>query len=143
MHIAISIKNIFYFFILFILLTTSCDYVDNRLNIKNNSENRISVEVCQDSTLTINDVNHIEYYLSNFIEPDKEINESIVGGKNEWDNFICSSTNKKLNIFFFNLDTLKKYNDFNIIISNKMYQHYEFTKQELEQLNWQITYSEK
>ncbi|MGE5473168.1 MAG: hypothetical protein ACM3UU_02985 [Ignavibacteriales bacterium] len=117
--------------------------MDNRLNIKNNSENRISVEVCQDSTLTINDVNHIEYYLSNFIEPDKEINESIVGGKNEWDNFICSSTNKKLNIFFFNLDTLKKYNDFNIIISNKMYQHYEFTKQELEQLNWQITYSEK
>jgi hypothetical protein len=128
------------FLTLFILFSTSCDYVDNRLQIRNNSPFPIAFEVCKDTILGKADVNNIEYYFSNYLNPGQEIKKSKIGSTKSWSYYIKNSTNQKLNIYFFNVDILKKYNSMDTIISLKLYHKYEFTEQELEKAKWKIEY---
>jgi hypothetical protein len=95
------------FLTLFILFSTSCDYVDNRLQIRNNSPFPIAFEVCKDTILGKADVNNIEYYFSNYLNPGQEIKKSKIGSTKSWSYYIKNSTNQKLNIYFFNVDILK------------------------------------
>jgi hypothetical protein len=48
------------------------------------------------------------------------------------------SKNKKLNLFIYNVDTLRKYQFIDTLINRKMYKRLEYSERQLEELKWVI-----
>ena len=131
-----------YLFVLIIILTASCvmDSANGRLQVKNNSNYDISVEIHVFDTIIHEMVNHPELYINRKISHGEIRRQIILGRKRDWPQFIERSTNKKLNVFIFATDTIKKYGDFEHIITNRLYERYEFTEEELDKMDWIIEY---
>jgi hypothetical protein len=125
------------FFIQLIILA-GCDVTwDSSIKIQNKSKRNIIYETSQDSVLKA--INKVEFYLERSIKPDS-IERAVVFNWT-WDEYIDSSFNKKLNIYFFDVDTLKKYMDMNYIITNKLFiQKKEFSMIEIKKNNRIITF---
>lgn len=124
--------------IIIVIIFISCDYFDNRLKIKNNSNYAIAFDFSQDTIF--NSINNVQAVLNNNIQPIGIKYFSMPGSRRSWSNYINNSKNKKLNIFIFSVDTLYKFYNWNYIISNKLYKRYEFTEDELDKMNWTIEY---
>lgn len=124
-------------FIFLVVLINSCDYYDNRLEVCNKSNENI-IPFFSNDTLIITQ-NKIEFYIRQIIKPDSTLRR-IKPGKNAWSYFIKNSSNKKLNIFIVNADTLLSYNSIDSIKEHRLYKRYEYSEKELEELNWTIVY---
>ena len=124
-----------------IILFFSCDYVDNRLTISNKSTNTIIFVTSLDSSLVCWEVQHLEVYLSKKVLPQKKMTDIFPGSTTEWSKYINRSTNEKLNLFIFDMDTIHKYENWCSIITNKRYvKRYSLTEKELDSMNWIVTY---
>ena len=125
-----------------LLFFGACDYYDHRLQIQNNSDHEITYFTSIDTIMDIDqlNINHIDVYIGKKIVPGVTINSTKIGSTQAWPFFIRKSVNEKLNIFFFSVDTLLKYNDWGIIKKLNLYEMYSFTEEELEQSNWLIDY---
>ena len=125
-----------------ILLCMGCDYFDTRLHVINESPFTISVYETNGSKGEIQ--NNLEYYQSNIIHP-KDTAALTKPGKNEWTNYVEGGTEKRLYLYFFNIDTLNKYQhkaDMNYLIGSKRYlKRVDFTLDQLNKMNWEIYYS--
>jgi hypothetical protein len=64
----------------------------------------------------------------------------MIGSENGWPFLIQRSKNKRLNVFFINVDTIIKYQDWNHIRESKKYCRKEYTLEELEKTKWIIEY---
>ena len=58
-----------------------------------------------------------------------------------WPRAIAYSKNKKLNLFVFNVDSLRHYNSIDILIKRRIYKYFKFNEEELEKLDWKIEVS--
>lgn len=126
------------------LLFTGCimDYYDRRLSIVNKSSAHIAVEIVNDTTKRTE--NNIEYYQSNTIGPN---NTSFItkSGKNAWLEYINEGKAKTLYVYFFDRDSLNKYQkggaDMSYLLGNKKYlKRLDYTLEELKRADWQIKY---
>jgi hypothetical protein len=126
------------------LLLTGCimDYHDRRLSVVNKSHVRVAVEIVNDTTKRTE--NNIEYYQSNTIAPNDTafITKS---GKNAWLEYINEGKTQTLYVYFFDLDSLNKYQkggaDMSYLLGNKKYlKRLDYTLDELESADWQIKY---
>lgn len=117
-----------------------CDYYDHRLVVINKSEHPISAEDFRNLYPRAEDFNSADYYIETEILPNAKGN-LMKSGRNAWQASVESNSNKKLNLFVFNTDTLRKYNDMDYVLDNKLYSVYSFTLEELENMNWEVTVS--
>jgi hypothetical protein len=98
------------------------DYFDRRVSVVNESPVRIVVEIVNDTTERT--ANNIAYYQSHAIAPN---DTSFIkrAGKNAWLEYINKGKGKTLYVFFFDLDTLNKYEkggaDMSYLLGNKKY----------------------
>lgn len=131
--------NSIYVLILLMLTTTACDRIDNRLKIKNESLKTIVMVPSLDSI--IKSYSHVDYYYLHQVKP--QMTESHDCGLDKWDFYILRSYNKKLNLYFFDVDTLKKYSDMDKIVKNKLWiRQMSISKEELEKNNWVVVFKE-
>lgn len=137
--------KLYQFLILLVLvsLAGACDFTDNRLNIKNNSNYAIAFDYSLDTTLEKKPMNEIPYFVSEKILPGETKSQSIFGSTQGWPFFIRNSNNKKLNVFIISIDTLLKYDDWEYIRTHRLYQRYSFTEEELNRINWIIEYPQQ
>jgi hypothetical protein len=125
--------------IVLVLIGFSCtmDSWDSSLQIRNKSKKAIVFVTSTD--MVINRFNNVEYYLIEPIRPDSIKRATLFN--NDWNHYIDNSYNKKLNIFFFDIDTLKKYMNMDYIVRNNLYnKKMEITKAELEKRKFIITF---
>ena len=123
-----------------IILIAPFDSANGRLQVKNNSNNDISVEIHVIDTIIHEIVNKPEFYINRKISPGEIQRQIILGRKSAWSDFIDHNANKKLNVFIFATDSIEKHGGFEHIITHKLYKRYEFTEKELDKLNWIIEY---
>ncbi len=126
--------------ILLISVAGTCDYNDNRLQIRNNSRESITVDFSDDTLLPERIKENITYFLRDKIASGETFRKNRHGSENAWTFLVQGSANKKLNVFFINIDTLLKYNDWNYIKENQLYKRKEYTLDELEKHKWVIEY---
>jgi hypothetical protein len=125
-------------FILLSLLWSSCDYYDNRLRIKNNSNADIAVETYLDSIPTIEESNSSAYYLREIVKKQGTSSLTMPGSTQAWIFFIERSKNKKLNICVFNKDTIIKYGVIDSLINKNLYKKYIISKSYLDSTQWVV-----
>jgi len=124
-----------------VFMWIGCDYDDSRLHVINESPLTISVYEMNGSKGEIQ--NNLEYYQSNIIHP-KDTAALKKFGKNEWINYVEKSPEKRLYLYFFDIDTLNRYQhkaDMNYLIGSKKYlKRVDFSLDQLNQMNWEIHY---
>jgi hypothetical protein len=107
----------------------SCgDSWDSSLQILNRSKRTINYQTSDDSVIA--SFNHPDFYIERSIPPDsiKRATKFYV----TWNLYIDSSYNRKLNIWFFDTDTIKKYMDMDYIMKKKLFiKKMEISKAEL------------
>ena len=131
----------------------SCDFIDDRLKIRNDSERTIYYTYQDEDTL-IKDKNAIQVYdiyryaneggdekidtvYNNRVLPDSI---HTVPFNANWETSINSYPDKSITFFIFSKDTLLKYN-WNDIVEMKAYEKKEsYSVEELKSRNWVITY---
>ena len=128
-----------------IFMFTGCDYVDDRLIINNKSNDTIIFVTFPDTFIRYEklyiDLNQLEYYVKEKVLPQKK-RRSFNSEYNGWSKYIKWSTNKRLNLFIFTMDTIQKYkNDWYSIVKNKRHvKSYHLTEEELDKMNWEVVY---
>jgi hypothetical protein len=132
----------FLFLIAIILLAGTCGYNDSRLHIINCSKQVITVDYSEDTILDMRGNDNVRYFIRDKVFPGDTIRKNIPGSQHGWQSIIERSVNGKLNLFFINVDTLIKYNDWEYIKENKLYKRREFSIDELEALNWAVYYND-
>ncbi|HQI60477.1 MAG TPA: hypothetical protein PK352_12090 [Tenuifilaceae bacterium] len=132
--------HLFLILIILVSIAGTCDYNDNRLNIKNNSNHAIAFDYSIDTTLEKRANDNIQFYIREKILPGETKSKSKPGSTQGWPFLIQRSNNKKLNVFIINIDTLLKYNDWEYIRNHRLYKRYSFTEEELKRINWIIEY---
>ena len=124
-------------FVIFGLLTYSCDFVDSRLSVENRTAYSICVQDVADTHLLSSDFNASAYYLERQIKPG-DCQSLITVGRDGWIQTIENSLNHKLNLVIFNSDTVKKYNSIDELIARDLYVIMSFSKEKLEEAKWNV-----
>jgi len=124
-------------FFLLLLFLNACDYYDYRLVIVNETNGMIVAETDTDTLPKLPRINKTEFYLDRGINP-QEQSRLMKGGKNGWPFAIKRSKNNKLNLFVYNIDSLKKYKSIDSLVAKKKYSRYEFSEDELEANDWKV-----
>jgi hypothetical protein len=131
-------------FVLIILnCIISCDPVSSRLKIQNNSEIAIWAVYGTDTLCPSESTNSIQYFLDNQVLPKDVRSLKIIGGKNDWEYYIDRCINKKLNVFVFPIDTIKKYGYSLSTKELKFIKRYSYSKNELDSIEWLIVFNYK
>src|SRR5688572_797484 len=94
---------------LLMLVLNGCDYYDVRLQVINQSDHEISYAVYSRPVPDFPSINKTEFYLGFTAMPGDTLRRARPG-KNAWSYEIEKSTNKKLNLVIYNVDSLRKYN---------------------------------
>ena len=133
----------FLILIVLVSLAGACDFTDNRLNIRNNSNHAIAFDYSVDTTLEKKQIYDIPSYIVEKILPGETKSQSIFGSTQGWPFLIQRSNNNKLNVFIISIDTLLKYDDWEYIRTHRLYQRYSFTEEELNRINWIVEYPQQ
>ena len=87
----------------------SCDYYDHRLWLENGTDKSISFSTDQDTIPQLPNVNPTEYHFTNAVSPGESENLVKPGSTEGWSYFIANSKNERLNLFVYDIDSLRKY----------------------------------
>ena len=118
---------------------------NHQLSIKNESKKQLSI-LYSNTDANLKNENNIAFYTSdwNTIKPDSSRDIVILGGKDAWHDYIEKSKTKKVFIYLFETDTLKKYDGINsmddMVNQHKYLKLFSYSEQELDRINWQIKY---
>lgn len=123
-----------------LLILSSCgDAVDNRLMVKNSSNKPVAVEFSNDTIPVA--INKADYYLATALQPKESRQFSQPGSNNAWALYMQMGNNKKLSVYFYDIDTIKKYSDMDYINKNKLFVNkIEISEEELNKDRWIINY---
>jgi hypothetical protein len=124
------------------------DQFNHTISVVNKSNRTISVLYDNDEKSDSNE-NYIAYYTSDYqiIKPDSTWNMVKPGGENAWHDYIQEAEPKKLFIYVFDLDTLRKYDSADLVRNvrdeHKYIEKMIFSEVELAKQNWKIVFKEK
>lgn len=121
-----------------IIVFSSCDVHDERLKVVNLSRDEITLQTEKDTVPQYPSVNKSAHYLSEALSPVDTVMLKYEGMSNGWSFFISESVNKKLNMFVYNIDSLKKYGSIDTLASRNIYKRYSFSEKELEMTHWRV-----
>lgn len=123
-----------------ILLIKSCSYIDYRFCISNNSNYTIVVAPLTDTIYTEQSMNNFGYYEYTSTKPGDEWRIPLPPRRKAWSQFIEASYNNKLNFLIVDIDSLRKYQDWNTLINREICEKYSLSEEELEHLDWKVEY---
>ncbi|MBF9238599.1 hypothetical protein I2I05_14425 [Hymenobacter sp. BT683] len=127
-------------FVVILLLLTGCDYYDSRLSIINESRSAICVETYKDTIPEDSNTNQPAFYLSHEISPG-DTSRQTIPGKEAWVVEIATSKNRRLNMFVYQSDTVRKYRNMAILKKKRLFQRISLTQEQLERNNWLVKIS--
>lgn len=141
-----AINKKIYLYLLIMNFMMSCDPIDHKLKIINNTNDKIYYTYNQNNDLlAMYDVELEKMKVSqsyhNYINS-IEANDTIMPpemGYDAWVKLIQKSKNKKLYIFTFDIDTLEKYQWKEIVQKNKYKKRYAISLEELNMVNWTVS----
>lgn len=139
--VRIKLSYLKYYIVTFLIVIalSNCDYSDNRLMFINNWNKPVSIEYSNDTIP--NGEDFIEYYLANSINPRTAKTLYKRGSSNAWIEFIKQNKDLQLTIFVYDLDTLTKYRDMELINNNKKYiDRISLTLDELNKSDWKFNF---
>jgi len=125
--------------LLILFLFSSCGMEpegDDRLRIVNHTNYNFSIYYNIDTVPEFPSVNHTYIYLRDSIKINDTINIQEYNRK-PWPWFFETSKNRKLNLFIYNINSLKIYS-IDTLIKRKIYKRLTFSKAQLEKLNWTV-----
>ncbi|MDR7130951.1 hypothetical protein J2X69_003310 [Algoriphagus sp. 4150] len=123
--------------LIFTIILSGCDYYDGRLEVENKSPHEVAVETFLDSVPTLSELNKTEYYIQNSIKPDESKRLIEMGSTREWSFRIKKTNNNRLNLFVFQIDSLKMYG-VDSLISLGIYDRYILSEKYLNNENWKV-----
>ncbi len=143
-------KKIFFKFLIILIFCFSIygcyDVTVNRgLSITNKSDAKVSILYSNRVNKQLTE-NNIAYYISdeNVIQPDSTYDITILGRNNPWHQYINEGKTKKLFLYVFNVDSLKKfegvYSMDDLINQKKYLKVIKYSEEELNKINWKITF---
>lgn len=132
--------KIYQFLLIALLASCAYDPGDGRLEIINLTKHDIAVFWSPDTIPEYPSINDTEIYLRNQIMAGNAASQPADDGN--WPKFVRNSFNNKLNLFIYNIDTLKAYNSIDTLIIKKLYRRLEYSMEELDQLDWKIKVQE-
>ena len=130
--------------ILGLLFLSSCIYesFDSRLKVVNQTNGDFSLNYnISDTVPEYPSANHTEYYLEHITNN----GDTMLVPENSWKSWpqvIENSKKKKLSLFIYSLDSIKKYKEIDTLISRKIYKRMEYSKDQLEKFNWIVVVKE-
>ena len=140
-------KNIFLFIVAICFFCGCYDVRTNhQLSLTNKSDRKISILYSNLSDKTLTE-NNVAYYTSdwNIIKPDSSNDIVKLGGKDAWHNYIDKNKTRKLFIYVFETDSLKKYDGIysmeDIVNKHKYLKLLCYSESDLNKINWQITFN--
>ena len=133
----VAMRSLLLMFFLCVFLN-SCDYNDHRLWIEKDTNQSISFSTDQDTIPQLSNVNPTEYHFTNAVSPGESENFVKPGSTKGWSYFIANSKNERLNLFVYDIDSLKKYQSIDTLIRRQIYTRHSFTEQELDKMDWKI-----
>lgn len=119
-------------------IATSCDYYDSRLKIINKDNSAICVETFLDTLPDYPSANQPEAYLSHIILPNDTSEQTIPGSSGEWIREVNRSKNKKLNVFIYQADSVRRYHNMDSLNQKRRFKRLSFTLDELNADNWTV-----
>lgn len=133
---------------LLVIFSSLCGCYDvttnHQLSLTNKSNRNISILYSNLAEQPLTE-NNVAYYTNdrNVIYPDSCSEIIQLGGKNAWHNYIEKSQSKKLYIFIFETDTLKKYEGVysmeNFVNRHKYLKLFCYSEIDLNKIAWRIT----
>jgi len=132
------IRYLFFIFIVFCF--TECDTPDRKLLISNLSKDTIYYRLLYDTLVKEENVKYLQdvYYMK--ISANDSFRPAFVRRGDNWEYMINhESKDSSLNVFYFNADTVRKY-DWKNIIQFRKYQRFSYKVKDLDSLHWSITY---
>lgn len=125
------------------VFVSSCimHYYNHQLSIINLSGRKLSIDYSNE--IVINKENNVAFYIAeaNIIQPNSTFNIVIPGNENAWHEYIQEGSTKKLHLYVFETDTLRKYQNTSmteLARINKYYKLFTYSEKELDKLKWNI-----
>ena len=125
-------------FLIIHAICLSCKTVDSRLEVYNMSSSDIVVIGYEDTIPDLKKTFFTTYYLLHIIKAGKRGKLTREEGVKSWPRLIDRSKNNKLNLFVFQVDSIKKYQEIDSLILKRIHTRYEFTKEEVEKNGWKV-----
>ncbi|MBK7966320.1 MAG: hypothetical protein IPK10_14245 [Bacteroidetes bacterium] len=134
-----DIKLVKIYLLAMVFLIMSCDPSDEKLKVRNNADFPILCLYSFDETLSFNDSTVVEPYSGIGIKTNEVY--SLRGYLLNWETAINSnSTEKKLSVYIFSEDSVKKYSWKDLVEAKKYNKVYILTASELRNMGWIIQY---
>jgi hypothetical protein len=135
---------LFLFWIMLTMLYSSCDYT-SLIEIHNSSKQQISV--LHSNSIKPSTPNNVDYYIADWVVIDPDSTNAVqIFGKNAWHRYINQGPDKKLFLFIFSVDTLKRYKgiySMNQLSSmHKYLKVLNYSEQELIKQKWAVDFKD-
>ena len=138
--------------VLFWSLPSMCIYfcscyditANHQLSIINKTQKDIAV-LYSNNISPVAKKNNVAFYLSDqsITRPDSTRDIIRLGGKDAWHNYIEEGKAKKLFLYVFDTDTLKKYNNvysmYELVSQHRFFKLLTYSENYLNKVNWQVT----
>jgi len=120
-----------------ILLSCTYDPQDKRLLVANHTNSDIAIYWNSDTIPKYPSTNDTEVYLTDY---GIKSQDSLWVPENNanWPKYVENSDNKKLNLFIYSVDSIKKYKSIDTINSRGIYKRLEYSLDDLSKLNWRV-----
>jgi len=118
-------------------ILAGCDYYDNRLSVVNHSQRPICPEAFEDTIPDFPTLNQPEAYLSHIVLPGDSTSLTRVG-TNGWPFSVQRSTNRKLNLFVYNADSVRQYHSMDSLNRQRRFHRISLSLAELEARHWRV-----
>lgn len=124
------------------------DQFNHQLSLTNTSKRTLSYLYTNFADRKDLTGNNVAAYIADWMIVKSDSTEYIAkpGGKNIWHNYIANGKNKKLYVYLFDTDTLKKYNGIysmeDIVNQHKYLKLLSYSESDLNKINWQVVYKD-
>ena len=120
------------------LIVSSCDYYDSRLNITNKTDKQICFDYELDTILDVPSPNTKDYFVNNSLSPNETRAITLPGSTDMWIRELKQSKDTTLSFFIFDYKTVLN-SDWDSLRKNKVYiQRLDFKLKDLEKIDWKI-----
>lgn len=119
------------------MIVASCDTYDF-IDITNQCDAEVVFTQGLDTIPDFPSINQTDYYLSQSINKGEATRLSKTGN-NAWRRYIDESERKRISIFVYETDSLKKYGNIDSLKLRKLYKRLEYGSGDLEKMNYQIS----
>lgn len=115
---------------------------DYRLRLVNHTSYQFGVDYNFDTIPQYPSVINTDFYFDHPVKISDTI-KMLEKSYKPWSQFFKRNKTNKLNLFIYNIDSLKKYDSIDTLIKRKIYKNLKYSEQQLKKLNWIVVVKDK